>query len=67
MISYVGNLLYIKTDSIYKSLALSDSTKHYIYTESDKILVLNDQLKMINELDFKELYTRYLKENEIMK
>lgn len=56
LLSYVGNHVYIKTDSGYSSLALADTTTHCIFTEDKKVLVLNDQLEVLKEYDYNDLY-----------
>jgi outer membrane protein assembly factor BamB len=62
-VSFTGNRVYIKSDSIYKSLALADSTTHCISTLDGKIKVLNDKFELIKEIDISDLYFCYIKEN----
>lgn len=57
---FVDQKIYIKKDSTYRSLVLSDTTQHYISTKKDKILVINDQLETTEQLDSRDLYTCYL-------
>ena len=65
MLDYILGQAYVKTDSVYKSLALSDSTTHCIFTENNKVLVMNDQLEIIKQMDYSELYICYLKEGNL--
>ena len=64
MVDYIGNQVYIKTDSIYTNLTLSDSTTHCIYLYNNKVLVMNDRFEIIKYLDSSELYICYLKEGD---
>lgn len=56
LVDYVGPQVYIKTDSVYHSLALSDSTTHCILTENNKILVMNAQFQIIRTMDYEDVY-----------
>lgn len=60
---FISSQVYVKTDSIYKSLSLSDTTKQYLYTKSGKTLVLNDKLEIVNQIDYDQLYIYYLWDN----
>lgn len=64
LLNYVGSHVYRKTDSIYNSLALADSTTHCIYTQNEKVLVINDQLEIMQTIDSKDLYLYSLKEKD---
>jgi outer membrane protein assembly factor BamB len=63
---FVGDLRFpdgqkfysLRPDSTYQNL-LSDSTKQYIVTTAQKILKLNNQLKIEEELSYKDLYFHY--------
>jgi hypothetical protein len=57
---FIGSQVYIKTDSTYKSLSLSDTTKQYLFTKSGKTLVLNDRLEIVNQIDYDQLNIYYL-------
>ena len=58
---FVDKLVYIKADSTYKRLESIDSTKHYVWTEKEKVLKLNENLEIMNEVDVKQFYYLYLK------
>jgi hypothetical protein len=58
---FVGNQVYTKTDSIFKCLVSSDSTKYYLLTSGRKILVTNCNLDILNQIDSDQLYVYYLK------
>lgn len=58
---FIGEQVYINVDSTFKSLELSDPTKHFLYTKSGKTLVINDKLEIINEIDYDKLFIYYLK------
>jgi hypothetical protein len=57
---FIGNQLYIKSDSIFKSLTLSDPANHYLFTKKDKILVVNDKFETINQINRNQLFKYYL-------
>jgi hypothetical protein len=61
---FIGSQVYVKTDSIYKSLSLSDTTKQYLFTKSGKTIVLNDKLEIVNQIDYDQLYIYYLWDND---
>lgn len=61
---FIGTQAYIQKDSVYQSLALSDTTKNYIYTKEDKILIINSQLEIVDHVDYKDLYIYYLGEKD---
>jgi hypothetical protein len=65
MVDYIGNQVYIKTDSSYTNLALSDSTTHCIFRYNNKVLVLNDRFEIVKQMDSSELYICYLKEGDL--
>ena len=57
---FVGNQVFIKVDSTYKSLVSIDNTKHYLTTLKNKVLVANNQLEITQQIDFEKLYICYL-------
>jgi len=52
--------VYIKSDSGFTNLSLSDSTKVQVFTSKDKLLVLNDLLKPDKIIPQNDLYFCYL-------
>ncbi len=59
---FIGNQVYLKSDSTcYKSIFLSDTTMLYLYTNKGKILVINDDLEITNQINNDEMYIYYLK------
>jgi outer membrane protein assembly factor BamB len=62
--NFVGGQVYIKIDSTYFSLASSDSTNHYLFTKSRKTIVINDNLEIVNQIEYDQLYIYYLKTND---
>ena len=61
---FVGNQVFLKSDSAYyKSIASFDSTKFYLYTKADKILVINDDLEITTQIDRDQMYIYYLRSN----
>ena len=61
---FIGDQAYLMIDNVYTPLILSDSTCHYLYTKTGKILVLNDQLKITKQIDYNQLYIRFLKSGD---
>jgi len=58
---FVGSRTYIKTDSLYQSIDVSNKTSHFLYTKSGKILVMNEDLNVTDQVDYEQFYTYYLK------
>jgi hypothetical protein len=58
---FIGGQTYLKTDSIYNNLIFIDSTSHYLFTKTGKILVINDNLDVLNQIDYNQIYLYYLK------
>jgi hypothetical protein len=57
---FVGNQVFIKVDSTYKSLVSTDNAKQYLTTLKNKVLVANNQLEITQQIDFEKLYICYL-------
>lgn len=57
--------IYNKFDSTYKSLALTDTLNHYIYTTKKTVLVIAKNLNVVNQYNIDELYKFYLKYNKL--
>jgi hypothetical protein len=58
---FIGSQVYLKTDSTYNPIDSTDSTKHFLYTKTGKILVLNDKLDITGQIESDQLYVNYLK------
>ena len=56
---FVGNQVYIKSDSTYKSLVATYISKHYLTTLTNKVLELNNRLEITKTIDFDQLYICY--------
>jgi hypothetical protein len=56
---FVGRQVYITKDSLFKSLPRTDTTKQFVFTTTNKTLILNDQLKREGQIDFEELFIHY--------
>lgn len=57
---FIGNNVFIKSDSTFNSLVLNEPNRYYIYTDKDKVIVINNQFEILDQIDFAELYIRYL-------
>lgn len=56
--------MYIKTDSTYSNLYFSDTTKVYVYTDKNNLLILNNELKPVKSISVNDIYYCYLETNE---
>lgn len=61
---YVSKNTYILKDSILICLNDSNSTNYCILTKNKKIIQINDQLEVMNKLDNKDSYVKYLVKND---
>jgi outer membrane protein assembly factor BamB len=61
---FVSDQVFVQRDSLFISLPDLDSTKHYLYTESGRILVLNSDLEIGNEIEPEDCYLFYLDKND---
>lgn len=57
---FIGNHVYIQTDSAFNSLPLSDPDLHYIYNSLEKIQVLDSNFDPIREVHEDQLYLYYM-------
>ncbi len=58
---FIGNQAYLKSDSVhYNSIDFFDTTKFYLYTKADKILVMNEDLEITNQIDKDQVYIYFL-------
>lgn len=57
---FVGNQVFVQRDSLFFSLPQIDSSKHYLYTKNETVLVLNSDLKIEDKLEAEECYIYYL-------
>lgn len=61
---YVSKNTYVLKDSILICLNDSNSTNYCILTKNKKIIQINDQLEVMNKLDNKDSYVKYLVKND---
>lgn len=57
--SFLGKQVFIKSDSLYFNLVSSDSTKHYLITDKNKVLVINNQLEILQQINIDQIYICY--------
>lgn len=62
---FINYNIYNKFDSVYKSLALTDTINHYIYTKKKTVLAIDKDLNVVNQFDIDQLYKFYLKYNNL--
>jgi outer membrane protein assembly factor BamB len=65
LLGFISNTVFNKYDSAYKSLALTDTLNHYVYTTKNKILAINENINVANQYDVDELYKFYLQYNKL--
>jgi len=65
LLGFISNKVFTKIDSTYKSLALSDTVNHYVYTKKNKILKVNNEMTILNEYDSNQFYRYYLHFNKL--
>ncbi len=58
---FINEQIYIKTDSAFKCLVTSDPTNKYLCTKGKKILVIDNDLNISDQIDFCDLYIYYFK------
>jgi hypothetical protein len=56
---FIGDQVYIKSDSTYQLLTSSDSSQYYVFTGSTKTLAVDRNLEITLQIDFRELYILY--------
>jgi outer membrane protein assembly factor BamB len=61
---FIGDQVYLKTDSTYNSLTALDSSGYFLYTKSRKILNLNSRLDIKNKIEYNQIYLYYLKSKD---
>ncbi len=57
----IGDQVYLKRDNSFVCLVTSDSTSNYLYTKKGKILKLNGQYDIMEQIDYQQIYICYLK------
>ena len=58
---FLSNKVFFRNDSIYTSLALSDTINRYVVTTKGKIVVINPGLEVVREYEKDQLYRYYLR------
>jgi outer membrane protein assembly factor BamB len=65
IVGFINYNIYNKFDSTYKSLTLTDTINHYIYTKKKTVLAIDKDLNVVNQYDIDQLYKFYLKYNKL--
>lgn len=63
MMFFVNNQFHIKSDSAYLSVASIDSAGTSVYTQSDKVLIINKNLEITQQIEKENLYNYYFRTN----
>lgn len=58
---FVGRHVYFKSDSTFKCLVTSDSTKQFLFTSTGKTLTTNNSFEVLNQTENSQLFILYLK------
>ncbi len=61
---FMGDQVFIQRDSLFLSLPQMDSSKHYLYTNSGTVLILNSNLEIENKIEAEDFYIFYLNKND---
>ena len=65
IVGFLNFNIYNKFDSAYKSLALTDTINHYIYTTKNTVCAIDKNFNIVNQYDVDHLYQFYLKYNNL--
>lgn len=65
IVGFINHNIYDKFDSVYKSLALTDTLNHYIYTKKKTVLAIDKNLNVVNQYSIDQLYKFYLRYNNL--
>jgi hypothetical protein len=57
---FAGKDMYLETDSTFTNLYASDSTKVYVYTNKNNLMVLDSNLKPIKTIPQRDIFYCYL-------
>ena len=58
---FIGNQAYVQNiDSTFTSLNATDTTHHFLYTSTGRILSISDNLQIDAQHDITEIYVNYL-------
>ncbi len=61
---FIGDQVFVQRDSLFLSLPQMDSSKHYLYTKSGTVLILNSDLEIENRIEAEDFYIYYLSRND---
>jgi outer membrane protein assembly factor BamB len=61
---FIGDQVFVHRDSLFLSLPQMDSSKHYLYTKSGTVLVLNSDLEIENKVGAEDFYIYYLNKSD---
>jgi len=62
--NFVDGLVYFNSPPANDSLEPPDPSKHYLITNSGKILVINDDLDILDQVDYDQTYRNYLETSD---
>jgi outer membrane protein assembly factor BamB len=62
---FVGEQVFVQRDNLFHSLLNLDAAKHYLYTDSGKILILDSNLELVEKIDTEAetIYINYFNRN----
>ncbi len=65
LVNFIGNQVYITNDdNDFERLTHTDTTKIFVYTSQSKTLVIDDQLNIVDTIDFEDLSIYFLRTND---
>ncbi|WP_029035097.1 PQQ-binding-like beta-propeller repeat protein [Salinimicrobium terrae] len=59
---FIGEQVFVEKDNSYQSLLNIDPSKHYLYTGTGRILILDSNLELVDEIktETEDIYVNYL-------
>ena len=63
---FVGEQVFVERDNLFHSLPNSDTSKHYLYTGTGRILILNSDLELVDEIkaEAEDVYINYVNRDD---
>ncbi len=61
---FVGDQVFIEKDSLFLSLPQMHPSKHYLYTKSGTVLILNSDLEIENKIEGQDFYIYYMNRSD---
>jgi len=66
LVGFIGRNIYNKYDATYKSLILTDTLNHYVYTKKNMIFAIDKDLNIVNQYGADQLYQLNMQYNKLI-